>query len=169
MRSLRVARLPQTTVMKPESKRGRQTVLTASRQQRICALLGEGVTIATAASLSGISERTYHGWVTRGDAGEEPYATFFDAATRARGSWKARLIARIEKTNDWRAAAFLLERSFPDEYGSKRVVEDEGAEPSVVYVNAAPSVETSFKWHELPLPLNQAQLEYIGRLKEGHE
>ena len=46
-------------------------------------------------------------------------ATFFEAATRARDSWKAKLIRRITEADDWRAAAFLLERQFPAEFGPK--------------------------------------------------
>ncbi|MDQ3120262.1 MAG: hypothetical protein M3Q89_11965 [Verrucomicrobiota bacterium] len=47
------------------------------------------------------------------------YATFFDAATRAREGWKARLVRRLTEAADWRAAAFLLERQFPAEFGPK--------------------------------------------------
>ncbi len=43
-------------------------------------------------------------------------------ACYARDSWKARLIRRVDfcaDRGDWRAAAFLLERQFPAEFGSK--------------------------------------------------
>ncbi len=58
----------------------------------------------------------------RGQAGEEPYAGFFNAASRARDGWKARLISRIEACaagGDWRPAAWLLERQFPAEFGGR--------------------------------------------------
>ena len=45
--------------------------------------------------------------------------TFVEAATRARDSWKAKLIHRITEADDWRAAAWLLERQFPAEFGPK--------------------------------------------------
>lgn len=47
------------------------------------------------------------------------YATLVEAASRARDGWKAKLIRRITEAGDWRAAAFLLERQFPAEFGPK--------------------------------------------------
>ncbi len=42
---------------------------------------------------------------------------------RARDGWKARLVRRLTEAADWRAAAFLLERQFPGEFGSNVVAE----------------------------------------------
>ncbi len=105
-------------------KRGRKSGLDLQPEltKRVCVLLSEGVSIKSACNLAGICERAYHDWQTRGRAGEKPYSDFFDAASRARDSWKARLISRIEFAagrGDWRAAAFLLERQFPAEFGGK--------------------------------------------------
>ena len=52
-------------------------------------LLADGVSIETAASLSGICERTFHNWIAKAERGEEPFASF------------------------------LLERSFPREYAPR--------------------------------------------------
>ncbi len=107
-------------------KRGLKPTLALQPEltKRICVLLGEGVSIKSSCNLCGVSERAYHEWTRRGQAGEEPYAGFFDAASRARDGWKARLISRIESSaagGDWRAAAFLLERQFPAEFGSQHL------------------------------------------------
>ncbi len=107
---------------------GRQPSLEKDREltERVCALLAEGCSIKTACNLCGVAERAYHDWIRRAQAGEEPYATFVDAASRARDSWKAKLIQRIESASqqgDWRAAASLLERQFPGEFGSNVVAE----------------------------------------------
>ncbi len=67
----------------------------------------------------GNGERAYHDWIRRAQTGEEPYAAFFDATRRARDGWRARLVRRLTEAADWRAAAFLLERQFPAEFGSK--------------------------------------------------
>ncbi len=90
--------------------------------EAIVSLLSEGLSIRSSCYLCGVSERAYHEWTARGQAGEEPYAAFFDAATRARVAWKARLISRIEASaagGDWRPAAWLLERQFPAEFGGR--------------------------------------------------
>ncbi len=99
--------------------------------EAIVTLLSEGLSIKSAANLCGVSERAYHEWTRRGQAGEEPYAAFFDAASRARDGWKARLISRIEASaagGDWRASAFLLERQFPAEFGGRHEEGKRGAD-----------------------------------------
>ncbi len=72
--------------MKKKIVAGRKPTLETDSQltARVCALLAEGVSIQTACNLCGISERAYHDWGRRGAAGEDPYANFFDAASRAR-------------------------------------------------------------------------------------
>ena len=111
---------------------GRQPSLEKDRQltERVCARLAEGVSIQAAMNLSGVAERSYHDWMRRGQAGEEPYEAFFVAASRARDSWKARLIQCVESAaqqGEWRAAAFLLERQFPAEFGPKHEEGERGS------------------------------------------
>ncbi len=107
-----------------KQKRGPKAVLAVRPEltEAIVTLLSEGLSIKSAANLCGVSERAYHEWTARGQAGEEPYAGFFNAASRARDGWKARLISRIEASaegGDCRASAFLLERQFPAEFGGR--------------------------------------------------
>ncbi len=114
-------------------RRGPKAVLSLRPEltEAVVTLLGEGVSIKTAANLCGVSERAYHEWTRRGQAGEEPYAGFFDAASRARDGWKARLISQIEgsaERGDWRASAFLLERQFPAEFGGRHEEGKRGAD-----------------------------------------
>jgi sirohydrochlorin ferrochelatase len=78
-----------------------------------------------AAQAAGISRWSFHQWTTRGredtDAGvESPYTRFLDMVETAEAVWAQRLIERIETasmdTSQWRAAAWMLEKKFPDEY-----------------------------------------------------
>jgi hypothetical protein len=109
-------------------KRGRQTILDAELQKRICALLVEGCDQKTACSICGISERAFHSWKERGQKGEEPYATFFDATSRARNRHKLRLVklvidgaeGKLPRHADWKAASWLLEKGWPLEFGKER-------------------------------------------------
>ncbi len=107
-----------------KQKRGPKAALAVRPEltEAIVTLLSEGLSIKSSCNLCGVSERAYHEWTARGQAGEEPYAGFFDAATRARDGWKARLISRIEASaagGDWRPSAWLLERQFPAEFGGR--------------------------------------------------
>jgi transposase len=99
-------------------KRGRPTRLNANLQNRICASLVKGSSIKSASIICGIGERTFHEWMERGENGEEPYQSFFSAATRARERHKAKLIAVVMEAadKDARHAEWLLERQFPSEF-----------------------------------------------------
>lgn len=86
----------------------------------------------TACELAGISEATYYGWMSAGEEGLEPYASFYEAVTRARARGEECMVdvvhlATLEKRDaegnptgmvDWKAAAWLLERRFPERYGA---------------------------------------------------
>jgi len=60
---------------------------------------------------SGIGERTFYDWMER-------YPAFAAAVHRARAKAKMKLVRVIidQAPDDWRAAAWALERSYPKEY-----------------------------------------------------
>jgi hypothetical protein len=99
-------------------KRGRPTLLNAKLRKQICGLLAKGSSIKSATIVCGVGERTFHDWMERGENGEEPFASFFSAATRARERHKANLIAVVMEAahKDARHAEWLLERQFPGEF-----------------------------------------------------
>jgi hypothetical protein len=100
-------------------KRGRKTLLNVALSKRICKLLAQGSAIKSACIICGIGQRTYHDWNDRGQKGEQPFARFFSAVTRARERHKANLIAVVMEAahKDARHAEWLLERQFADEFG----------------------------------------------------
>ena len=132
--------------MKRET-RGRKTRLGRALTKRICALLAKGSTIKSAAILCNIGERTFHDWQERGRKSEEPYATFFSAATRAREQHKARLIAVVMEAahKDARHAEWLLERQFPREFApyDRRPIPREEPTSSVKFIATLPSGATA--------------------------
>jgi hypothetical protein len=133
--------------MKKET-RGRKTLLDLALTKRICKLLAQGSTIESACILCGIGARTYHDWNERGEKGEQPYARFFSAATRAREQHKANLIAVVLAAahKDARHAEWLLERQFPSEFARSQprtiiIRQDQPQMPP-------PIVETSHEWRK---------------------
>ena len=78
-----------------------------------------GLYITAACELAGISRQTYYNWQRRGQKGEAPYDDFLKRVREAEAKAEARLSTHIEKmaADDWRAAAWKLERRFPDKYG----------------------------------------------------
>lgn len=53
---------------------------------------------------------TWVEWKNRCQAGEEFFVEFFADINEARAQEEARLVGKIKKAKDWRAAAWLLER-----------------------------------------------------------
>lgn len=89
---------------------GRRTALTPELQVEICDMLQWGVDVQTACARVGINRATYHEWIKRGKAGDEPYADFVDATDIALASCQVdvtRNIIRASKTR-WQAGAWWI-------------------------------------------------------------
>ena len=68
---------------------------------------------------------TFYNWLKKGEAAKSGvFCEFFDAVSRAKADSALRLVSQItlQAPTDWRAAAFLLERRFPDDYGKRTEV-----------------------------------------------
>ena len=78
-------------------------------------------------------------WKQKGEKDQEPYASFFSAASRARDTHKARLLKIVidAANKDARHAEWLLEKGWPREFGRNVIVMQEPAvyEPTRVTVN----------------------------------
>lgn len=88
-----------------------------------------GSKIKHACQFAGIQLSTYYHWRRRAHAGEEPYATFVRGVSQAQGEFVARNLEAIHAHTaiDWKAAAWLLERSYPEEYAMRTYIEEEPA------------------------------------------
>lgn len=110
---------------------GRPTKLTPEVQDRIIQALKAGNYVETAAEYAGIGKTTFYRWMARGEqASRGIYREFRDAVMRARAEAEARNVAIIQKAapDDWRAAAWWLERAFPDRWGPRQKLEHSGPE-----------------------------------------
>jgi hypothetical protein len=106
--------------MKKKPKRaGRPTLLNATLSRKLCALLAEAHPIKASCEACGVSEASYHTWISRGEAGEKPFSEFLASTTRARAQARIRLVKEIKRCshNDWRGWAWIAERMFPQEFG----------------------------------------------------
>jgi hypothetical protein len=118
-----------------------------------------------AAAAVGIAESTVHNWLARGqhwvnpESGERlanipkaelPYLEFLESTTRARAKVVDIALAGILDAGklDWRAYAWYLERTRPDEYGRRTRFEvggkdGEGLSLAEVFAAAAADPDTS--------------------------
>ena len=103
----------------------RLTKLTPEVQNTFLEAIDIGLTHKLACEYAVISESTFYAWVQRGKAATSGiYLEFLDALARAEAQGASRLLAqiRLHAATDWRAAAWVLERRHPDDYGKRAEV-----------------------------------------------
>jgi transposase len=98
------------------------TKLTRAVERDIARLVRAGIPYPTAATLVGIGERTIYRWLERG---HEPgranamHRRFRAVIERARAEAQFDIFSRMvlaSQRGSWKAAAWLLERQYPDRY-----------------------------------------------------
>lgn len=93
------------------------TKLDETTEAKILAAVRAGCYPTPAVEMAGVHKTTFYSWRERGEAGEEPFASFLDRLKKARAEGHVALVARIRQAADagtWQAAAWLLERQYPD-------------------------------------------------------
>ncbi len=97
----------------------RKGKLTAEVEDKLLRALRLGCYVETAASLVGISRDTFYDWMKKGAKGVVPYAAFAKKVDEAMAESEARDLNTILKAaaTNWTAAAWRLERRFPEKYG----------------------------------------------------
>lgn len=107
---------------------------------KLVASLREGNYVPTAAKAAGISRSVFYKWLARGKSNapeDKPYRELRERVEHARAEGEAALVARIANraTADWRAAAWILERQYPERWGrvsvNARGASEEDEEPPV--------------------------------------
>jgi hypothetical protein len=99
--------------------RGRKPKLTWQVQQEIVGYLRTGAYLETAASAVGIHRTTLFRWLKKGEeASRGRYHDFYRAVSQAQSEFEIRSHVTILKAGqvDWKAAAWGLERRFPERY-----------------------------------------------------
>jgi len=96
--------------------RGRPTKLTTEVQERLGQAIRMGLTHKEAAAYAGIGERTFYDWMRD----KAHFAQFINARE---GEGQATLLALIQRAakEDWRAAAWILEHRWPEEWAKSRI------------------------------------------------
>ena len=103
----------------------RPTKLTPDVQDLIVDGINAGLTFGLSCSRAGVHPATFYRWLEKGEtANVGRYSEFCDAVSRAKADSALRLVSQItlQAPTDWRAAAFMLERRFPDDYGRRTEV-----------------------------------------------
>lgn len=154
---------------------GRPTKLTPEVQEKICSAIRAGNYIETASAYADVAKSTLYEWLKRGQREkdriaknprarirkeEAPYVEFSNAVEKALADAEVRDVMLIGKAaeENWQAAAWRLERKFPDRWGrrDKFALEHSGKDGG--------PIETSHK-EELDLSnLTDKELEQLERI-----
>lgn len=120
---------------------GRPTKWSPDVQAKIVQAIQAGGYIETAAAFAGISKTTLYDWLKRGARekerlqknnrarlrkGEAPFVEFSNAIEKALAEAEMRDVVLIGKAaaEQWQAAAWRLERKFPQRWGRRVAIED---------------------------------------------
>jgi transposase len=96
--------------------------LTPELQTQLCKLIAAGSPPAVAAQASGIAEGTFYAWMRRAESNRKAdlrYRNFKRAVELASAESEAILVTRIAKAasaGSWSAAAWILERRWPQRW-----------------------------------------------------
>jgi transposase-like protein len=110
---------------------GQRCKLASDIEARFFETIETGIGVEPAAASAGLSSSTIYNWIRRGEqeqtAGEaSEFVEFLERLTRARASVHVRLaesLTRAAATGDWRAAAWMLERLSPEDFGKHRLTQ----------------------------------------------
>lgn len=118
------------------NKRGRPIKLTPELQEELVKVIRAGNYIETACAYVGINKTTFYDWLKRGarekerlaknpnarpKKSEQPFVELSNAVEKALAQAEIRDVAIIGKAaeENWQAAAWRLERKFPERWGRK--------------------------------------------------
>ena len=107
----------------------------------VCAFLADGHQVREACLLAGIGKTTMYRWISTGQADEAAgcetvYTAFAEAVTLAEAELEASCLAKIraaaENPRSWTAAAWLLERRFPDRFSLRNRIQVSGPDGEAI-------------------------------------
>ena len=116
------------TMTKVKQGRGRPTKATPAVVARIVEAIEIGMTLQHVCQLVNIDYSTFAGWMKRGREGDAKYLDIFKKVKRAESKCVLNALevirsAAVEEKN-WTAAAWILERKYPELYGKNRMQSD---------------------------------------------
>lgn len=119
--------------------------LTQSRIDILAKALRSGAIIKFACVAAGICEKTYYNWqnafseeelepldldetLGKNPSREDLLRYFVRETSMALNDYSSGLLDKIHQASDWQAAAWILERRFPDEFGRRPAVQTADSE-----------------------------------------
>lgn len=112
----------------PKRGGGRPTKLTPELQELLCRIISEGNYLETACAIAGIRRQTVRNWMRTGARQKRgAKREFLDAIKKAFATAEAKNVRIIATaaSEQWTAAAWMLERKYPKRWGRNDKVRNE--------------------------------------------
>ena len=100
-----------------------EDLITTEQMVSVDLAIQEGSHRKRALKAAGVSEATYRQALRMASDGVNPYHDWIIGLEQAEATAEGNLVKSIAATKDWRAAAFILERRYPEQWGQKIQVE----------------------------------------------
>ncbi len=115
---------------KPAKKTGRPTLLNPTRQAALLKAIEQGMPLKQAAAIAGMSYDTLNNWQNRGENESAP-PEFRQFCQLLRHSQAVAMQVHVSSIcdaakRDWRAAAWMLERRYPEDFARPQQFEHSG-------------------------------------------
>jgi hypothetical protein len=122
------------------TQRGRKSKLTKELIQEAANIIKMGIYVETACDYLGIHRSTWYKWLSEGEKAKGGLKKeFFDTIKKAEAEAQIRNIGIIQQAakDNWQAAAWYLERRYPERWGRRKVIEvsDQEKEKKVDFVD----------------------------------
>lgn len=112
---------------KPAKKPGRPTLLNPTRQAALLKAIEQGMPLKHAAAMAGMSYDTLNAWQKRGEneSAPEQFRQFCQLLRHSQAvAMQVHLSSICDSAKrDWRAAAWMLERRFPEDFARQQQLE----------------------------------------------
>jgi hypothetical protein len=112
---------------KPAKKPGRPTLLNPTRQAALLEAIEQGMPLKQAAAIAGMSYDTLNAWQKRGEneSAPEQFRQFCQLLRHSQAvAMQVHLSSICDSAKrDWRAAAWMLERRFPEDFARQQQLE----------------------------------------------
>ena len=149
--------------------KGKASKLTSELSSQLCKYLTLGMSPPQAAEMCGVHRNTMRYWLRRGEKEwldeDSHYAAFLRDVNSATAACMRRglLLVNQAAADDWKPAAWLLERRFPNQFAPKQMIEvrtQEAVEeilealsrrlPNDIYVRVLHAVKDEMQERRLP-------------------
>jgi hypothetical protein len=127
----------------------------------IVAGLEAGMSVTKASRAAGLNPRTYYQWAEWAKKGKKPWATHWERIEYAQDRGMVVLAGRVMTASkkDWRAAAWMLERRDPKQWGKRehQSVEHSGEVKQQVTVSTMSTAERLARIKELEAKIKEME------------